>query len=213
MPDDPRRVLEEAASRRLACEVMAKRGNWSRCTIVRVEKSGVVITTPERRFDGGEEVRVWLALDEKPYTFEASVIRAGVPVPDRSQDGLLLGFIDRWTEGTDRAAKTDERAVLELQPPNGAPISLLAAPARLVDILPDQLAFTVPNDFKLVFVENGTVAVRLAAGGKGPVTASARVRTLAPGEGYLLYGLELEGVEDPETHRAIVAALAATLEP
>jgi hypothetical protein len=131
MPDDPRRVLEEAASRRLACELMAKRGKWSRCTIVRVEKSGVVITTPERRFDGGEEVRVWLALDEKPYTFEASVIRAGVPVPDRSQDGLLLGFIDRWTEGTDGAAKTDERAMLELQPPNGAPISLLAAPARL----------------------------------------------------------------------------------
>lgn len=213
MSNDPRRVLEEAANRRLACEVMPKRGAWTRCTVVRVEKGGLVITTPERRFDGGEEVRVWLAIDEQPYTFEASVIRAGVPVPDRSQDGLLLGFIDRWTEGpADKEPSPQTKdCLLEIQPPSGPPLSLLEAPARLVEIAVDELAFTVPSDFKLIFVENGTVRVRLGAAGKGPISAEGRVRALAPGEGYLLYGIAFEGVEDAETHRAIVDGLGSLL--
>lgn len=153
-------------------------------------------------------MRVWLAIDEHPYTFEASVIRVGVPLPDRSQDGLLLGFIDRWSEGPAQAPVARDRA-LELLLPSGPPVSLLNPPAGLVELSMEGLAFTMPSSFKLIFVENGAVGVRLAAPGLAPTEISARVETLAPGEGYLLYGLRFEGVTDPEAHRRAVEALRA----
>ncbi len=208
MSTDPRRILEEAASRRLACELLLRRGGWARGTVVRVEKGGLVVSSPGRRFQGGEDVRVWLAIDEHPYTFEASVIRVGVPLPDRSQDGLLLGFIDRWSEGPAQAPVARDRA-LELLLPSGPPVSLLNPPAGLVELSMEGLAFTMPSSFKLIFVENGAVGVRLAAPGLAPTEISARVETLAPGEGYLLYGLRFEGVTDPEAHRRAVEALRA----
>lgn len=208
MAHDPRRVLEEAADRRLPCELMLRRGGWVRGTLLRVEKGGVVIGAPGRRFVGGEDVRVWLALDDRPFTFEASVIRVGVPVPDRSQDGLLLGFIDRFTEGPARGPVSTDRLV-QLLPPAGPPISLLSPPAALVDLAIDGLAFTVPSTYKLVFVENGTVGVRLGAPGLPPTEVHARVVTLAPGDGYLLYGLIFEDIDDAEAHRRVVDALKA----
>lgn len=208
MATDPRRILEEAAQRRLPCELLLRRGGWARGMLLRVEKGGVVIGVPGRRFAGGEDVRVWLALDDVPYTFEASVIRTGVPVPDRSQDGLLLGFIDGWTEGPAAAAGAQGR-VVEILPPNGPAVSLLRPPAQLVELSLDGLAFTVPADFKLIFVENGTVGLRLGAPGLPLVEGSARVQTLAPGEGYLLYGLRFEDTGDPAAHRRVVETLRA----
>ncbi len=208
MSTDPRRVLEEAASRRLPCELLLRRGGWARGTVVRVEKGGIVVSAPGRRFLGGEDVRVWLAIDERPYTFEASVIRVGVPLPDRSQDGLLLGFIDRWSEGAVQTPVAHDRTI-ELLLPSGPPVSLLAPPAGLVELSLDGLAFTMPSSFKLIFVENGAVGVRLGAPGLPPTEISARVETLAPGEGFLLYGLRFEGVTDAEAHRRAVEALRA----
>ena len=208
MSSDPRRVLEEAATRRLPCELLLRRGGWARGSVVRVEKGGLVVSSPGRRFQGGEDVRVWLAIDDHPYTFEASVIRVGVPLPDRTQDGLLLGFIDRWAEGPARARASRDR-LLQILLPSGPPVSLLEPPASLVELTLDALAFTMPSSFKLIFVENGAVGVRLAAPGLPPVEVSARVETLAPGEGYLLYGLRFEEVPDAEAHRRAVEALSA----
>lgn len=206
MASDPRRILDEAANRRLPCELLLRKGGWARGTIVRVEKGGVVVSSPGRRFAGGEDVRVWLAIDDHPYTFEASVIRVGVPLPDRSQDGLLLGFIDRWAEGAVAARPGADRAV-DLVLPSGPPVSLLSPPASLVELGLDGLAFTFPSNFKLIFVENGSVGVRLSAPGLQRAEVSAKVMTLAPGEGYLLYGLRFDSVPDPENHRRVVEAL------
>lgn len=206
-PADPRRVLEEAATRRLPCELLLRRGGWLRGTVLRVEKGGVVISAPGRRLHGGEDVRVWLALEDRPYTFEASVIRVGVPVPDRSQDGVLLGFIDRWLEGT--AARVPMDRVIELIPPVGPPVDLRAPPAQLIEIALDGVAFTLPSEFKLIFVENGQVGLRLGAPGHPVAEIECRVQTLAPGEGYLLYGLRFEGIGDPDAHRAVIEALRA----
>ncbi len=203
---DPRRILEEAAQRRIACEIQPRGSGWHRASIVRVEKGGVVLTTPDLRLAGGEDVRVWLGLEGRHYTFEASVIRAGVPVPDRSQDGLLLGFIDSWKDARPDATTLDGRLV-ELIPPNGPAISLLHPPAQLVALAVDGLSFTVPDGFKLIFVESGTVMVRLGVPGREAMDVEARVSDLAAGEGYRLYGLRFEQVEDPKAHQEIVAAL------
>ncbi|MCK6502592.1 hypothetical protein L6R53_04225 [Myxococcota bacterium] len=207
---DPRRVLRDAAERRLPCEVLPRGGTAVRGAMVRVEPAGVVVLVPGRRFSGGEDVRVWLAVDGRPHSFEASVLRAGVPVPDRSQDGLLLGYIDRWTEGGDPSTGLDG-CVVEVVPPNGPPVSLLQAPARVVDVGLRELAFTVPSSFTLVFVTQGRVRVRLGAPGRAPVEVEARVHSLSPGEGSLLYGLRFEAVDDPDALRVVTEDLERRL--
>jgi hypothetical protein len=205
---DPRRILEEAAQRRSACEIQLRNGVWRRGCVVRVEKSGVVLTAPELRLVGGEDLRIWLGFEGRHYTFEASVIRAGVPVPDRSQDGILLGFIDGWKEARADATTTDGRLV-ELIPPNGPAISLSSPPAQLVELAVDGLSFTVPDGFKLIFVESGIVTVRLGVPGREAIDVQARVGDLSAGEGYRLYGLRFEQVEDTKAHQEIVAELSA----
>jgi hypothetical protein len=138
------------------------------------------------------------------------VLRAGVPVPDRSQDGLLLGYIDRWTEGGG-AATGLEGCLVEVLPPNGPPVSLLQAPARVVDVGLRELAFTVPASFTLVFVTQGRVRVRLGSPDRPPVEVEARVHTLAPGEGSILYGLRFEAVDDPDALRQVCEDLGRRL--
>ena len=78
----------------------------------------------------------------------------------------------------------------------------------LVELAIDGLSFSVPDDFKLIFVESGTITVRLGAAGTEPIDVAARVGDLSAGEGYRLYGLYFEGVEDPESHRKLVDTLA-----
>ncbi len=205
MRTDPRRTLEEAASRRLSCEIMSRKGECTQGVLVRIERGGVVMTVPTLRFSGGEDVRVWFSMDGQPYTFEASVIRVGVPVPDRTQDGLLVGFIDHWVEGD--AAESAEGRVVEILPPSGPSISLLTAPMRLVEITVSGLSFVVPLDFKLIFVESGALRVRLGTPSTGTEEVSAKVRSLAQGEDYILYHLQLSEVSDPDLHRIIIDAL------
>jgi len=205
---DPRRILEEAAQHRQACEIQVRGEGWIRGQVVRVERGGLVITAQGRRFVGGEDLRVWLGVDAKYYTFHASVIRSGVPVPERSQDGLLLGFIDNWTvSDSDTEVRTQGHTV-ELVPINGPAISLLDAPVRLVELAIDGLSFSVPDEFKLIFVESGAITVRLGVQGTQPVDIQARVGDLSAGEGYRLYGLYFEGVEDADRHRSLVDELS-----
>jgi hypothetical protein len=205
-PMDPRRILEEAAQRRTPCELQPRGAGWSRGTLVRVERGGLVLSVSGVRFVGGEDVRVWLGVDGKNYTFEASVIRAGAPIPDRSQNGILLGFINGWAEAQPIAPSADGRLV-ELIPHNGPSISLLEPPAQVVELAVDGLSFTVPDSFKLIFVESGSVTVRLGIRGKEAMDVVARVGEVVTGEGYRLYGLRFEQVEDPVAHQEIVAAL------
>lgn len=207
---DPRRVLREAAERRCSCELMTRASAAVRGTIVRVEAGGVVVTAPGRRFGGGEDLRVWFSLDDQRYSFEASVLRVGAPVPDRSQDGVLLGFIDRWLEG-EQTMEDMADCVIDLLPPNGPPVSLLKPPAQVIDVSLGELAFTVPASFTLVFVTKGTVRVRLGVPGHKPVEISARVSSLVPGEGSILYALAFQDVDDPDALREITAELDGRL--
>lgn len=206
MTSDPRRILQEAAGRRIGCELLSRDGECTQGIIVRVERGGVVLTTPTKRFVGGEDVRVWLSMDGQPYTFEASIIRTGVPVPDRTQDGLLIGFIDRWKECADAPAA--EGRLVEMVPPNGPAVSLLKPPVRLVEVKPAGLSFVVPLNFTLVFVESGTQRIRLGISGVPILEVSAKVRALAQGDDYLLYHLSIEDVPDQDLYRVIIDGLA-----
>jgi len=173
--------------------------------MVRLERGGVVLTVPTHRFSGGEDIRVWFSIDGVPYTFEASVIRAGVPVPDRTQDGILVGFIDRWAS---QVQESESGRVIEMLPPSGPPISLMGSPGRVVSLTVNGLSFAVPVGFKLVFVENADVVVRLGLPSTSDEHVSARVQTLSRGEDFFLYHLQFREVEDPDLHRVIVDGLS-----
>jgi hypothetical protein len=205
--DDPRRVLEEAAEQRLAIEVLPRNGTWRRARIIRVERGGLVLTVPGAALASGTDVRCWLTLAGQPWTFEASVLRNGVPVPDRSQEGVLLGFLDGWR----RADRVAGSLVLEVLPHNGRAVSLVEGSARLVDLSPAEWTVTAPVDFNLIFVEQGTVRLRLGLPDRAPMEVGARVGTLSRGDGHLLYRLRIEAVEDAERYGALVDGIRQVL--
>ncbi len=205
--EDPRRVLEAAAEQRLACEVLPRNGAWLRARVVRVERGGIVLTLAPGVLSGGVDVRCWLTVEGVSYTFEASVLRAGVTVPDRSQDGVLLGFLDGWR----RAERVPGTLVLEVLPPNGGPVSLIHGEARVVDVAPGEWTVTAPLDFRLVLVEHGQVRLRIGLPDRAPMELGARVATLSRGESHLLYALKIEQVEDAGRYRDLVDGVRQTL--
>lgn len=209
--EDPRRILEHAAERRVPCEILPRTGGWSRGQLVRVEPGGVVVHAPELRVSGGEDVRCWFNLDGSPRSFEASVIRTGVPVPDRSQHGVLIGFIDGWTVGDDASAP-DHDLELSILPPNGPGISLLSGPGRLMELSVDGISFTLPADHILVFVEGAGTRLRLAMPGEPPQEVDARIGSVLTGETHVLYQVEVRGISDPESYRQLVTALQRAVE-
>ena len=207
MDIDPRRCLEDAASLRLVCEVLSRCGRCAQGKFLRVERGGAVLSISEGAFTGGEDIRVWFSMEGRQYTFEASVIRVGVPIPDRTQDGLLIGFIDRWSTVDESANKADGH-VIEVLPPNGPAISLRRHPIRMLDITVLGLSFAAPLDFNLVFVEQGTMSMRLGLSNTPTEEVSCRVSTLARGDDHLLYHVQFEAVPDPDLHRVIVEGLS-----
>ncbi len=208
MEEDPRRVLEDAARRRLPCEILPRRGVWCQGRFVRVDKAGVVLVV-EGDFFGGEDVQVWFTAEDQPWTFEASVLRAGVPVPDRSQNGLMLGFIESWTRGTPQPQRADLR--LTLLPPNGRGLELLGGEIRMVDLSVEEMAFVVPQAFTLKFVEGGTVRVRFSTPGQPDHLVSGQVRTLSPGDGHYLYGIAFTEVGDVGEHPRVIEVFRSVL--
>jgi len=205
---DPRRLLERAAELRAGCELLPRRGFWRHGEIVRVEKGGVVARVGGTPLESGVDVRAWLRIDGIPYTFEASVLRAGVAIPDRSQKGVLLGFIDGWQ----RADQVAGVFALEVVPPNGSPVSLLAGDVRLVDLSPEDWTISAPTGFTLVFVEQGAVRLRLSVPDRPPLDVQARVHRLARADGHLLYALHVEHVDDADAYRAMVDGIRGVME-
>jgi hypothetical protein len=208
---DPRRILDDAAQERVACELMPRRGGLLRASLLRVEKGGVVLSVPERGLGPGDDLRVWFALGNRSYSFEASVVRVGVPVPARGGDGVLLGFIDAFAEGRPPSGGGAGGRTFALLPPSGRGISLLDGGATVLHLGVEGATFTLPADVKVVFVESGRVTVQLGMPGMAPAQASAQVRALSRGDGYLLYDLHFVEVEETERWREVVGALARSL--
>ncbi len=204
--DDPRRLLDSAAASRTSVEVMPRNGAWRRGELTRVERGGVVLRVAGG-LAAGTDVRCWLTIEGQPYTFEASVLRTGVPVPDRSQDGVLLGFLD----GFRRADPRPDAVTLEVIPHNGGPVSLTTGAAQIVDLSPSEWTVATALDFPLVFVEQGAVRLRIGLPDRAPMELSAKVHAMRHGEGHLLYSLRVEHVDDPERYREMIADLRATL--
>lgn len=203
--EDPRSILDDAARRRLPCQVLARGGDWADGHFVRVDKAGVVVVVPGIGLSGGEDVRVWFSMEEQPRSFEAAVLRAGVPVPDRSQDGLMLGFIDGWkSESGGRAEETG--VVFELLAPNGKGIDLVGGQGRLVALSASEMSFAIPAEVALKFVEGGEVTVRYRED-QAEHRLVGTVRRLAPGEGHILYALSFDSVDDETLHLKAIASL------
>ncbi len=202
-------ILDDAARSRLACEIMSREGSWLQGQFVRVDKAGVVVVAPGCGFSGGEDVRICFQHEEVPCTFEASVLRAGVPVPDRSQHGLMLGFIDGFqlgeVPGQEEAAA--QGASITVLPPMGRGLQLLGGEARVVELTVGELTFTVPALEPLKFVEGGRVRLRFEQAGLGQHIATGTVRQLSPGEKWMLYGVRFDEVEDMDSHLRMIESM------
>ncbi len=205
--DDPRRILEAAAESRTAVEVLPRGASVLRGQLVRVERGGVVLAVAGSAPAAGTDLRCWLTVEGQSWTFEASVLRSGVSVPDRGQGGVLLGFIDGWR----KTEVGGGQLLLEALPPTGGPVSLTQGEVRLVDLHPDEWLVSAPSGFSLVFVEGGALRLRLGVPGRAPMEVGAEVRELTRSHGHLLYRLGITAVEDQQRYGEIVAALRLAL--
>lgn len=206
---DPRTLLERAAEQRLACELMPRNAAaWTRATVERVERGGVVVRTSDGVILPGADLRCWLRVDGVAYTFDASVVRTGVPVSDRSESGVMLGFIDHLAV----AERAEHALTLEAIAPTGGPVSLLSGVVQLVDLEPQIWTVTTASDAPLIFVEGGTLRLRIALPDAPPMELSARVRRLTHGSGHLLYALAIQNVEDPERYADLLDAARTALQ-
>ena len=210
---DPRRILERAAETRVPCEVLPRgnaraEGEWQRGLILRVERGGVVVRLA-RAPDQGTDVRVWITVDGTSWTFEASVLRVGVPVPDRSQDGVLLGYLADFRE----APRTGHAALaIELLPPNGAaPVPLEGSGAHMVDLSPTACIVSLPREFPVVLAVQADVNLRVTLSDRAPIALTARVAGLAQGETHLVYTLHVLRVQDAQRWPELIATARGVL--
>lgn len=208
---DPRRILEKAAEQRQACEILPRKGGWTRGSLLRIDRAGVVVLIPDLRLASGEDVRCWFVLDGIPYTFEASIIRTHLPVPDRSQIGYLLGFIDEWTRG-DSASNGEHGIDIKIFPPNGPGISLVHGPGRIMELLLNNIGFTLPTAYTLVFIEGSKCKLKFIMPGEDSIEVEGKIVSRTPSESHSLYHLTIEGVERIESYRRVNSALQKALE-
>ncbi len=205
---DPRALLEQAAQGRQTLQLRSKDGEWVSGRVLRIERAGIVVALETPSFSSGEDLRAWITLDGKSYTFSASVLRSGVPIPDRSGAGLLLGYLDEFQADTPAPAspRTKNSAQIEVLPAKGRGLRLLGSDVRIVDLSVTQLAFAVPQRIALKFVQGGKVRVRFTPEGEDPYLVDAEIRRLVAGEGHYLYGLHFDGVQDPQHHLQVISA-------
>lgn len=205
--DDPRRLLDAAAEARVRVEVLPRRGAAGHGQLVRIERGGVVVLFATPSPATGTDVRCWLSIGGKAYTFEASILRLGVPVPDRSQAGVLLGFVDGFRPAEGEASTL----VLEALTPGGGSVPLHAEDVRIVDLQANEWTVASPVASRTVFVEGGALRLRLGAPGRPPMEVGAVVRELSRTSGHLLYRLSIEQVDDASAYRELLAAVREVL--
>ncbi|MSQ02252.1 MAG: hypothetical protein EXR71_10250 [Myxococcales bacterium] len=70
---------------------------------------------------------------------------------------------------------------------------------------------SVPADFHLVFVEGGSLRLRLGTPDRPAMIVGAVVKELAQSHGHLLYRLGIEEVEHAERYAELVAAVRGAL--
>ncbi|MCP4808619.1 MAG: hypothetical protein GY913_08335 [Proteobacteria bacterium] len=210
----PKAILDEAARQRCGCQLRVRRGSWTPGAFVRVDNSGVILKAEGLTLHGGEDVHVWFQHEGRTCTFDASVLRTGVPIPDRSSNGLLLGFIDSFVDGTDERPETDggPELALEVLPPNGRGIDLFGPGCQIMVLGVDELTFSISRDQALKFVEGGRIRVRFRGVGEDLV-ATGRVQALSASDGHYLYGVHFEAVENPEHHVQVLEVFRQRVTP
>lgn len=190
--------LEEAVAERRHCRLSQPGQQWLDAVLVRLDAAGLVCSVPGHDLRGGEEVRV--ALDD--CYFEASVLRVGVPVPDRGSYGIMLGFLEEM-EPSVRPPQAVAEILLA-----GERLSLLDPPIRLVEVNGLRIDFEVPMSFTVVFPLQGHLRLRVGADGSSVCEVAARVERVIRGEERLLYVLALEGVDNAEYFQRAITILS-----
>ena len=204
---DPRELLEQAAESRQTLQLRSKDGEWVSGRVLRIERAGIVVALETPSFSSGEDVRAWITLEGQSYTFSASVLRSGVPIPNRSGAGLLLGYLDDFQADAPAPDKprTQTSAQIEVLPAKGRGLFLLGGDVRLVDLSVTQLAFAVPQSTALKFVQGGKVRVRFTPEGGPAYLVDGEIRRLVPGDGHYLYGLHFDVVQDAQHHLQVIS--------
>jgi hypothetical protein len=201
--DDARQILQLAAEHRTPVSLRAGAANAVLGDMVRVEQAGLVIDGGEARFEPGSDWCVWFTFESSSYRFDASVLETGVMLPNRAQGGVLLGFIDGWSS----EQAQHQTVTLRLFAPNGASLAVGEEDTHWVEATLDRIAFTLPANSPIAFVEGSVVRLELAALPRPAIGLGARVLRRTVSEGHFLYELAIESVSDPAAWREKLSQL------
>ncbi len=208
--DDWRRRLEDAVRDRAAIQV-GRAGRPLRDAVpVRGEAAALLCSVPGHDLHGGEEIVIVIVGGGEPCHLRGTVLRCGVPVPDRGSHGVLLGFLQPAAEPPAPDA-APPAVVLEALVSGGRRIALTAPPWRVVGLSAHQLQLQVPRDFSVVFPVHGALHLRIGASAAAVHGVRGRVETQSTTDTHLLYGVQLDEVEDHQAHAAVVAAVRVAL--
>ncbi len=168
------------------------------------DQPGLLCDAAGHRFVQGEEVRLWVEIDGESSYFESTVVKVGAAVPGRGPDGLVLAFM---LEIAVPEGESDDGSIVEILLPGGAAISLLEAPARLVDIAISRLSFELPRGYGVIFPEGGPLRLRMASFSDPPCESRGRINRVAVGERYVNYTVHIQDVERADLHQRLIAGL------
>ncbi len=172
--------------------------------MVRVEQAGLVIDGGDIRFEQGTDWCVWFTFDSRSYRFDASVLETGVALPNRAQGGVLLGFIDGWSSEN----APGPQVAMRLFTPTGASFAFDEADTHWVEATLDRIAFTLPANNPMAFVEGTALRLELGADSQPTLNLGTRVLRRTISEGHCLYELAVDSVSDPESWREKLAQIS-----
>ena len=206
---DTRRLLEKAVADRRSIGLADQAGTWVPAVLCRSEQAGVVCDAPGHHLRAGEEVRLRLDVDGTPLHFEATVLRVGVPVPDRGPHGLMLGFLSPIPDFV--PAPAGGGLVAEVVLPGGGSVRLLEAPLRLLELSIRKIRFEAPASYPVVFAEGGALVLSLGSSPGETTELRGRVQAVMRGEAHVLYAVEVEEVADRDRHQRALGGIRAAL--
>lgn len=189
-------TLEAAVRRRDAFRLSRDGRRWIAGSFVRMDESGLVCRLPKHDLRGGEAVRLLCEAAEEMLALRATVLRCGVPIPDRGAQGIALGFLSAQAPvQLERPAGVDARLVLS----GGVCISLIHSELRLLDLGPDGLQLEAPRQHGLVFARDAELEIRLVQG-EEHTSARLRIESISQTRSSQVYSASWIDVADQEAH-------------
>ena len=177
--------------------VVLEREGMRLARLRRFERGMVIITAEGRLPAVGTQLQLWLRAEGSVYVFRSSVLRIGVSVPERSQQGLALGFL------SGRKMTLPTHLQLSVLLPDGSELLLQQNNCSGVELKTDEVLLALEPDSRLLLSDRSRCRLEIKSTTEREQIHCRVLGVLRAGEIFLCQ-LRIEDISDPEVHRRMV---------